>query len=215
MENKQFKKYNHVNPEILKMILKSSIKCPKVLDVGCWTGALGSELKNNIDCTIDGIDNNEDVLSLAKNVGYNNLYRIDLNIDFNSNLIKDKYDFIVFGDVLEHTINPNKLISLFKEKLKDNGFILVSLPNIGFILYRILHLLGFWSYTDIGVMDKTHLRFFTLNSMKKLFESTNLEILKSVGINIVKKRFLLLSPLGKLYPSLFATQIVFLLNKKI
>lgn len=209
-----YQKYEHANSHILQYILQSGIVNPKVLDVGCWMGAFGEQLNKHISCQIDGIDINEEVLGIAKTKGYRNLYKIDLNnADFTG--IDQQYDFIIFGDVLEHTIDPSGIIKQLKLKLNVNGLIAVSLPNVGFVLYRLLHLLGYWDYKEYGVMDKTHLRFFTLHSMKRFFKTNNLQIMQTdphVGLN--RSAFVIKSAkiLAKMYPSLFAIQIVFLLN---
>ena len=219
MPNKQFsqlayQKYEHANSHILQYILESGIENPVVLDVGCWMGAFGEQLKKQMDCEIDGIDINQEVLEVAKTKGYRHLYNIDLNnADFAN--IHQEYDFIIFGDVLEHTIDSGSIINKLKLKLTPNGLFAVSLPNVGFILYRLLHLLGYWDYKEYGVMDKTHLRFFTLDSMKKFFKANNLQIMRTdphTGLN--RSAFVIQAAklLAKIYPSLFAIQIVFLLN---
>ena len=113
------------------------------LDVGCWTGNMGRELTQKHGCIVDGLDFNKEALSVAKSNGYRNTFNIDLNpqnLDFSS--ITDKYDFIIYADVLEHLMNANKVLTDLKEKLNEDGKIIISLPNIAFILYRILHLFG-------------------------------------------------------------------------
>jgi 2-polyprenyl-3-methyl-5-hydroxy-6-metoxy-1,4-benzoquinol methylase len=209
-----YQKYEHANNHILQYILQSGIKNPAVLDVGCWMGAFGEQLTKQMSCQIDGIDINQEVLEIAMTKGYRHIYQIDLNnADFSA--ISQKYDFIVLGDVLEHTIDPSGIICRLKQKLTATGRFAVSLPNVGFILYRILHLLGYWDYKEYGVMDKTHLRFFTLDSMKKFFSANQLQITQNdphIGLNrsaFVTKAALLLA---KICPSLFATQIIFLLS---
>jgi len=187
-----------------------------VLDVGCWMGAFGEQLKKHTACQIDGIDINREVLEIAKTKGYRHVYQIDLNsTDFSE--VRQQYDFIIFGDVLEHTIDPGSIITRLKPKLTANGLFAVSLPNVGFILYRVLHLLGYWNYKEYGVMDTTHLRFFTLDSMKKFFKANKLHIMQTdtyTGLN--RSAFIIMTAklLARMCPSLFAIQIVFLLNPR-
>ena len=94
----------------------------------------------------------------------------------------------------------------------------VSLPNIGFLWYRLLHLFGYWDYKDTGVMDKTHLRFFTLNSTKKFLHKNQLKIIRFDPYIGIKNRNLMIRNtlrfLAKIWPSLFALQMVFLLQDK-
>lgn len=209
-----YQKYEHANSHILQYIIQSGIEYPRVLDVGCWMGAFGEQLKKNLACQIDGIDINEEVLEIAKTKGYRSIYKIDLNnADFTG--IHQQYDFIVFGDVLEHTIDPGGIINQLKQKLSVNGLLAVSLPNVGFVLYRLLHLVGYWDYKEYGVMDRTHLRFFTLDAMKKFFKANRLKILRMDSYTGLNRSALVISTvkmLAKMYPGLFAIQIVFLLS---
>lgn len=215
--NFDYNKYNYASVHILNYIVNAEIENPRILDVGCWVGALGEQIKSQKVCEIDGIDINKKALEKAQAKDYRNLYCIDLNNpDFST--LNQKYDFIVFGDVLEHTINPDKVINLLKQKLAENGFMAVSLPNIGFLWYRLLHLFGYWDYKETGVMDKTHMRFFTLDSMTKFFQKNQLRIIRiDPYIGIKNRHFLIRNTLrffAKIWPSLFALQIVFLLQNK-
>lgn len=185
----------------------------KVLDVGCWNGNLGAGLIEEKGCTVDGIDNDADVLSEAKTRGYRNVYKIDLNsstIDFSD---VDRYDCIVFADVLEHLINPLEVLKDLSDHLHRNGKIIISLPNVAFALNRFNLLLGKWDYTKYGTLDKTHLRFFTLKTAAKLIEESGLE-LKSINgygqFGILKK----LNFLNNFLPSLFGYQILIEAKKK-
>lgn len=213
-DKQEYKKYDNSNSRIMQFILESRVEDPEILDVGCWMGALGEQLKAHCVCQVDGIDINREVMDIAKIKGYRHLYPIDLNNPEFAD-IHQKYDFIVFGDVLEHTIDPDSVINKLKLKLKPDGLFVVSLPNVGFLLYRLLHLLGYWDYHEYGVMDKTHLRFFTMDSMKKLFKAHNLRILRKgafIGLNrsaLVKN---VAKGLAEICPALFAIQMVFLLS---
>lgn len=202
-------KYSHINPTIVSYIRELGKKKLRILDIGCWDGTLGYILKKeNSSIRIDGVDINQSALEVAKKHGYSKLYNLDLN-DNNLNKIKDKYDLIVLGDVLEHLINPENLLAVIRIKLTRNGIAIVSLPNIAFIKYRLLHLIGRWSYTESGIMDKTHLKFYTLKTMKEMFEKNKFSILKYRGYSAVPNIFWIVKKLGKYWPTLFALQIVF------
>ncbi len=126
--------------------------------------------------------------------------------------IDESYDFVVCGGIFEYIIDYDALINSFKRKVNENGFMIVSLPNIGFVYYRVLHLLGYWEYTGRGIMDHWIIRYFTLHSMKSFFKRNGLKILSIDPINEVRNRYFFLRFLGKVWPSLFAIQIVFLLK---
>ena len=91
-----------------------------------------------------------------------------------SPLADDRFDFIVFGDVLEHLRDPKTTILEAIKFLRPGGCLLVSLPNVGHNSVLIDLFNGKFEYRKIGIMDETHLRFFTLDSAKKLIESTGM-----------------------------------------
>lgn len=210
MENNTIKKIgiydDCLNPLVCERVSDRSL----CLDVGCWTGNMGRELIQKHGCVVDGLDFNEDALSVAKSNGYRNTFNIDLNSQNHSfSNISDKYDFIIFADVLEHLIDANKVLINLKERLNENGQIVISLPNIAFILYRVLHLLGIFDYDpNGGIMDSTHLKFYTLKTARSLVEKSGYRITFIGGYSLVKDHFFYLRFLGRLIPSLFALQLL-------
>ncbi|MCA9301893.1 class I SAM-dependent methyltransferase [Candidatus Nomurabacteria bacterium] len=201
-------KYAHINTAVFDFVLPDS----SVLDVGCWTGDLGRKLVDAKKCTVDGVDVYPEVLKEAKSSGYRNTYCFNLNDPVNELVIDTKYDFIIFADVLEHILQPGEIVDFFKDRLKENGKIIVSLPNIAFILYRLKHLFGNFDYKDVGVMDSTHLRFYTLKTMNKFFEERGLRVVSRVCYNEVAPQHSFLQILKHLWPTLFTLQFVFLLE---
>lgn len=206
-------KYDHVNPLIVKYILGQARQNPTILDVGCWRGALGAVVRQQVDCTIDGLDNSPE-MAVAKDKGYQHLYKIDLNTKLDLSPVTETYDIIVLGDVLEHTMRPQEIVEGLKLKLKKNGLIIISLPNVGFVLYRLTHLLGRWRYTEKGVMDETHLRFFTKSTMDRFMQEAGLEVLHAEGLSVVQKKYAFLNTLAKIMPGLFGLQVVYLTRPK-
>jgi len=154
------------------------------LDVGCWNGNLGAKLIRDKNCIVDGVDVNTEMLKQAQKKGYHTTYVINLNSE-NVNFldIKQKYDVIMFADVLEHLINPELVLKLAQQKLKKGGKIIISLPNVAFLLNRIQLLLGKWEYRDFGTLDKTHLKFYTVDSGQKMVESAGMRVRKIVPYN--------------------------------
>lgn len=193
---------NNFNPFIYKEISNNSC----VLDVGCNSGILGKSLIANKKCVVEGMDINKIALNIAKKNGYKKTYLIDLDKEKIS--LNKKYDYIIFSDVLEHLKNPEVLLKSIYKNLKKNGQIIISVPNIAFIYYRLHLLLGNFEYKNAGVMDKTHLKFFTFNSIKKLLLKNNYKIIKIQGINIVSKKLFFLKLLDKIFPKLFSLQIL-------
>jgi len=129
-----------------------------VLDVGCNTGYLGKDLIEKKKCYVFGIDYSKTAIDVAKK--YLNKVKV-VNLEKYSNNINDKFDVIIFADVLEHLKFPEKTLNIYKKLLNPNGVILASIPNIANINTRLKLLLGNWNYTDSGILDETHLKFFT------------------------------------------------------
>jgi len=164
------------NTSLSKIISFIPPKSKKILDIGCSSGYLGQYIKQKFNCSVDGIDNNKDDLKIA-NKYLDKVYCLDIEHD-NLSVIKSKYDILIFADILEHTINPQSILQKFKSKLTKNGIIIISVPNI---IHQsiILNLLNrHWQYTDTGILDKTHLRFFDKTSITKLIKESGFKIQK-------------------------------------
>ena len=86
---------------------------------------------------------------------------------------KDFFDYIILGDILEHLIDPWKLVNELKQYLKKDGYLVSSIPNIMHVSVLRNLVLGNFTYEDSGILDKTHLRFFTLNEITKMFNDSN------------------------------------------
>lgn len=147
-----------------------------VLDIGCNTGMLGNKIHHrNI---IDGIDINRQALRLAKPY-YRQLYNIDLSNPKNLN-IKNKYDYLVFSDILEHLPRPDLMLTKVRQLLNPHGKIIVSLPNFARFEIRLKLLFGKFEYTKSGITNQDHLRFFTKASAVKLFTDTGYKVTKII-----------------------------------
>lgn len=148
-----------------------------ILDVGCNTGYIGQYLITHKNCICDGIDIDRGLLKKAKEAGYRHTFEIDLSqINFK---IPECYDIILFIDILEHLPNPYLILKkIAEENLKENGKIIICLPNIARLEFRLKHLLGRFDYEESGIMHPDHLRFFTRDSALKMIQKANLRIKK-------------------------------------
>lgn len=173
-----------------------------VLDSGCSDGYMATIAdKSN---KIYGLDNSKPSIKNAKKK-LNDVALYDLN-KLKKLPWKIKFDVIIFADVLEHLYDPKKTLVYFKKNyLKKKGRIIISLPNIANWQIRANLILGRFNYTDAGIMDRTHLHFYTINTANKLVVESGLEMVKEVYGSSV------FGPLIKLIPttaSLLATSIV-------
>ncbi|MCG9120384.1 class I SAM-dependent methyltransferase [Laribacter hongkongensis] len=143
-------------------------KDARVLDVGCACGDFGMLLKKTRPCEIYGIDFDADSIMLASSTGvYKHLEQVDLNT-FNNELHaewREYFDSITFLDVLEHVINPLDSLKNLLVYLKPDGGVIVSLPNIAFGDIKAYLMNNEFHYTSTGILDSTHLRFFTYKSI--------------------------------------------------
>ena len=155
-----------------------------VLDVGCSHGLLGKWLKTNKNCVVYGIDKGADVLNFAKqNSGYDDVFLIDLDnitgdnpagIDFERfNELKEIFDYIILADVLEHLKNPTNALLLLAKKLKPYSNFLISIPDISNVDIILNLIEGRFNYNEFGILDNSHLRFFTKNSFIGWINSIN------------------------------------------
>lgn len=159
----------------------------KTLEFGCGTGGFSYELKKKYGAQTWAVEINIEAANKASEV----LDKV-INKDALESLkdLPDSYfDCVLFFDVLEHLVNPYELLVKLKPKLSTNGIIICSIPNIRYYRVFVSYVFkGDWNYKDHGVMDKTHLRFFTKKSIKNMFAKLGYEILKIQGIHPTSSR---------------------------
>jgi 2-polyprenyl-3-methyl-5-hydroxy-6-metoxy-1,4-benzoquinol methylase len=166
--------YTGSRPDV-EALLPTNIN--KVLDVGCSTGALGASIKGFTGAVVVGIEFDTVMAEVAKR-NIDRVYTGDATEVFRNGALGDeKFDAIIFADVLEHMVDPWTTLRYAVCHLSSDGVIITSIPNIRFYnsIFNVA-LLGIWPYRDRGIHDRTHLRFFTLWNMKELFCQAGLQI---------------------------------------
>jgi 2-polyprenyl-3-methyl-5-hydroxy-6-metoxy-1,4-benzoquinol methylase len=151
-----------------------------VLDVGCGAGGFGQSLKARRGLEVWGIELDTQAAERAAPL----LDRVLVGTYPSGVQLPEHYfDCIVFNDVLEHMIDPWSALEVAHKHLTETGYIVASVPNIRYLpfLYRLL-VRGEWKYTPTGILDKTHLRFFTKRSMMEMFTQAGFEVLHIEGI---------------------------------
>jgi len=153
----------------------------RILDVGCSVGNFGEILKSERSAEVWGVEIDEAAASIAAT-------KLDKIIcgafDVDLNLPLKYFDCIIFNDVLEHMVDPNAALVYAKQLLRNGGKIVASIPNVRYFdnLWSLL-IHKNWEYVDSGILDRTHLRFFTINSVSSLFNNSGYDIDLIKGIN--------------------------------
>ncbi len=145
-----------------------------VLDVGCATGRLGEYLQKNTTCIVDGIEANTESARIAQGY-YRTVYPINLEAEDAFSLIEHDYDVIVLADVLEHLRYPEQILQELATKLTPQGKFLISIPNVGHIGVMLQLLQGTFVYQQQGLLDKTHVRFFSQQNLTQFFADAQLK----------------------------------------
>ena len=162
-----------LRPEILALIPTTA---KKILDLGCGTGALGKALKQRQKCHVTGIELNKQAHEAAlKNIDVclcDNLNRYDPLLN------SARYDCIIFADILEHLVNPWGVLNKYVKVLSENGHIIASFPNVAHPNISQNLKRGLFRYEPAGILDITHLRFFTKTSIFGTFYGAGLKIVR-------------------------------------
>ncbi len=147
-----------------------------VLDLGCGNGLIGKYLHDKKDCTVYGADLSTKLVNYVKKQGgFEDVVQLDFEtvtkLPFNYHF----FDYIILADVLEHLKNPENLLKVVKQYLRPNGKIIISLPNVGHknIIFNLLN--GHFNYGELGLLDNTHIRFFTDKSFFDFLNNINKE----------------------------------------
>lgn len=158
-----------------------------VLDVGCADGDVGRLLQETGN-RVSGLDRDEEAAEKARG----DLERVVV-ADLDTSSLLDhfeaaSFDVVVLADVLEHLREPERALREATELLREGGRLVLSVPNVAHGALRLALLQGRWSYTEAGLLDRTHLHFFTRTSL--------LQLLEGVGLAVDDLRATVEDPLG-------------------
>ena len=158
---------------IARELLKKKKKIT-VLDVGCGSGLIGKFVFYKDNIIIDGIEIDSSARKCAESVGkYRKIYDFSIDSIIGNDVDLPRYDVIIFADVLEHLVNPHEILLNIKKYLVEDGFILVSIPNISHVDIIKNLIDNNFNYNTVGLLDTTHLRFFTDNSFLEMIKNIN------------------------------------------
>jgi 2-polyprenyl-3-methyl-5-hydroxy-6-metoxy-1,4-benzoquinol methylase len=200
-----------------------NLKPKTILDLGCSQGEFAAHLKSLMNVSICGVDyiQHEGVSGRV-----DSFYLGDLNSGIPSEIINKKFDALVIADVLEHLVDPYRLLEELKNVMGVDSEVFISLPNVGHWYPRFTIFFGRFPYSDRGIFDRTHVKFLTRSTALELCLLSGLEVKKISSTTtpwelIVKNplisKFLarLESSCSKVLPRMFSYQFVFQLGHKI
>jgi SAM-dependent methyltransferase len=170
--------YQHVRPEILIRVPPGA---KRVLDIGCGTGALGAELLRRGADTVVGLEAVPEAAARAREV-LTDVIAGDVEAQAWS-FEPGSFDCVVCADVLEHLRDPGALLSRVRPLIAPGGVLIASIPNVRHYSIFMMLAAGRWTYMPEGLMDSTHLRFFTWLEIKDLAAGAGYEIVEA-GANI-------------------------------
>ena len=168
---------------IIRMVGKDN----RVLEIGAGPGSVTKHLQATGNCKVVALEIDESAIVLLKPY-CEKVYRADLNDASWPDLLGEdgKFDVVVAGDVLEHVYDPWATLEAMKGLINEDGYIIVSLPHVGHSAVAACLLDENFDYTDIGLLDQSHIRFFGLKNMQALFNDA--------GLHIVDVEFVIIPP---------------------
>lgn len=154
--------YDAINQPVAKLVGTTP---SRILDLGCGTGALGGFLKSQTKHYICGVTYSETEAKTAR-ASLDEVLVADLNTF--EPPAGESYDTIICSHVLEHLYEPHEVLQRLRPCLRPEGRLIIALPNILFWRQRLKFLFGIFRYTDGGLLDSTHFRFFSYETALRL-----------------------------------------------
>jgi len=203
--------------EALEQLARTTDPATLRADLGAAGGELGSAIREHFDRTI-GFEYNVDCICDLRG-RFDQVVIADLE---RVSALPSNVDVIVIADVLEHLRDPGSLLRLVRQSLSQNGKAFISVPNIANITIRLGLLFGIFEYRDRGILDHTHLHFYTMRTFRQEIEDAGFRIVEvrgsSVPIRLIVGKYVpdfilrpcerLLTWITRLWRSLFAYQII-------
>lgn len=198
---KEDKYYESKRSDLIRLI---PLGARRMLDVGCGSGNLGAIIKSERSASIEVVGIERDINAAEKaNKVLDKVLIGDVEV-IKLPFPQEYFDCIIYGDILEHLTDPWGILMKHKFFLKPEGYILASIPNVAH--YEIMKMLKRkeWNYQQSGILDEDHLRFFTIKSIRKMFENAGLKI---TSVNHLLKTSKMQKKINKIFPHWFIDSI--------
>lgn len=153
---------NHSHSQIVRRVPRYA----RVLELGCADGSMSRLLKQHCEASIIGVEQNPHAASQAR-CFCDDVLTENLDDPHSLDALEgEKFDVVTLVDVLEHLQHPQALLQRLKPLLLDEGCLLLSVPNVAHASVRLELLRGDFNYEANGILDRTHLRFFTATTLQ-------------------------------------------------
>lgn len=178
-----------------------------VLEIGCATGFMGEYLIKNKGCTVLGVEYRKDEVRMARG-RLNKVIQGDIEDRNTIMRIKEKYDIVFASAIIEHLKDPWSALRTWRTFLKKTGYLIITTSNIAHWSIRLKILQGKFDYEEYGILDNTHLHFFTIDSFRTLLIDSGYRI-DYFSIDSVGGGFPRLSKFfSRFLPNFFAYQML-------
>lgn len=207
--------------DVCKRLASLIVPKTRVLDVGCGTGSISELIQSYTQADFHCIEPDSERSACAAARGLK-VFQGYLSDEFLRE--HGPFDHIVFADVLEHLPNPGEMVLIAKNGLAPGGSIIASVPNVAHWSVRLNLVRGRFNYQECGIMDATHLRWFTGSTLHQFFERLGFRVIDhSYTLNTLmaeydwsrpwkwmpnEMKFFVIRRLLRLYPTLFGCQHV-------
>ena len=170
-------KPNNIDRIQLEMIPAAS----RVLEIGCATGHLSEYLIREKNCKVVAIEADADQASVAETRGLSVICGYVDHVDIQARIdeyvsLHGPFDVVFMSQVIEHLARPEAMLVKIRDWLADEGVLVISTCNVAHWKCRFRLLAGKWEYEDYGIMDRDHLRFFTVNSFAALLAECGYQV---------------------------------------
>jgi 2-polyprenyl-3-methyl-5-hydroxy-6-metoxy-1,4-benzoquinol methylase len=143
-----------------------------VLEFGCATGYVSKVLCDEFSCRVTGIEQNREAAAQAAKVCKRVVVGDADTLEYADEFRDEQFDVIMFADVLEHLKGPGAVLTRVRDLIAPRGYVVASIPNVAHGSVALDLLRGNFTYRSLGLLDDTHLRFFTKRTLYDLFEAS-------------------------------------------